>query len=215
MDEIIIRLARAIASHRRLRILSCLAREGERAPTTLATDLGMPLSSLSTCLRMLASVGLIRGRRSGANCYYAFTSPYAERTLSGAMSRWLERLLREERNRHKNCGLLEVRNGPADDGQSSLHATIFDAATAFADLRRLQILRHVEAHDGTTVEDLVKELRMSPYAVSRHTAKLRRRGLLCVQKKAAGRGSYGIVREYKSQVHRRMYQIVRATWAKG
>lgn len=213
MDEIIVRLARAIASHPRLRILSHLAQHDELAPTALATELGMPLNAVSTCVRMLSAVGLIRGRRSGARCYYAFTSPYREQALSGRMSRWMNQLLRRVRKK-ENRGLQEVRDAAGAGAQASLHATIFEAATAFTDLRRLQILRYLETHAGATVEELVSKLSMSPDAISRHTAKLRRRGFLTVEKKERGCMAFRLAGEYKTPVHREMHKIVAATWAK-
>ena len=66
MDETVVRLARAFASPARLGILSHLAPHDELAPTVLAAELGVPLNTLSTGLRIPPSVGLIRGRRSGA-----------------------------------------------------------------------------------------------------------------------------------------------------
>jgi len=213
MDEIIIRLARAIASRPRLRILSHLAQHDELAPTALATELGIPLNAVSTCLRILSAVGLIRGRRSGARCYYAFTSPYREQALSGRMSRWMNHFLRKAPQK-KNRGLLEVRDSTAAGATASLHATFFEAATAFTDLRRLQILRYLETHAAATVEDLVNRLSMSPDAVSRHTVKLRRRGFLTVKKKEQGRLAFSLAREYKTPVHQVMHKIVAATWSK-
>ena len=215
MDEIIVRLARATASHRRLRILSRLAQHDELAPTAMSAALGIPLCAVSSSLRILSSVGLIRGRRSGARCYYAFTSPYREEALSGGMSRCLKRLLSMGPKEQKNCGLLKVRDEPGAGAKPSLPATIFEAATAFTDLRRLQILRHLETHPGATVADLVGKLSMSPHAVSRHTAKLRRRGFLTVTAKKGGRMAFKLAGEYKTPVHREMHRIMAAAWRKG
>ncbi|MBM3890522.1 MAG: helix-turn-helix transcriptional regulator [Verrucomicrobia bacterium] len=211
MDEIIVRVARAIASRRRLRILTRLARHGETTPTPLAATLGMPLNTLSAQLRLLASVGLIQGRKSGAQCYYALRSPYNEHTFSGSMSRWLNRLLSSDADTKNDRGLPEVRDRPSP-GAEGLHATLFEAATAFTDLRRLQILRHLETRSEATVEDLVEQLSMSEYAASRHIRKLARRGLISVQKNATRQLILRPTSKYKTPVHQRMHEIVRATW---
>jgi len=108
--------------------------------------------------------------------------------LSGRTSRWLRHLLRSgterpsrrterpsrrtERPRREaeeqdNRGLLEVRDHPGAEAKASLHATLFETATAFTDLRRLQILRYPETHAEATESDPVTKLSMSPDAVSR------------------------------------------------
>lgn len=53
MDEIIVRVARAIACLARLRMLTLLATEGEMAPTELADALGMRLNLVCDHLRRL------------------------------------------------------------------------------------------------------------------------------------------------------------------
>ncbi|MBM4084416.1 MAG: helix-turn-helix domain-containing protein [Planctomycetes bacterium] len=214
MDDVVIRLTRVIASDSRLAILSYLAEHGEATPTQLKKELRIPLNTLSTDLRILAAVGLIKGRRSGAQCYYSFASPYGEGTLSGDMSRWLRSLLSGSGTRKSNCELPEVRNRSSRRARPPLHATIFEAATAFTDLRRLQILRYLEAHAEATVEEFVRHLHMSPHAVSRQTSKLRRRGLVVARKREAGRLAFSLAAEYKTPIHQRMHEIVRATWRK-
>ena len=202
MDEIVIRLARAIASRPRLRILSCLAQRDEVTPTALHRELHLPLNALSNHLRLLMAVGLIRGRRSGARCHYAFRSPYGEQTLSGAMSRWLNRLLGTSGNEEA---------GPGQTPQE-LHLMVFEAATAFTDLRRLQILRHLDSHVEATAEECVSQLRMSPPAVSRHMAKLGRRGFVVAKHKGKGVWAFQVASKPKSAIHGRMHAIVRHVW---
>jgi DNA-binding transcriptional ArsR family regulator len=214
MDEIVVRLTRALASRPRLRVLSWLSLHGETAPTLLADRLKLSLNVLSSHLRTLSSVGLIQGRRSGAKCYYDFRSPYGEQTFSGGMSRWLKGLLKAVDGRKDNCELREVRNYPPCAQQPALHAVIFEAATAFTDLRRLQILRHLETSGRATVEELVVQLRMSAFAVSRQTAKLRRRGFLEARQKAGRQLVFRLAGNAKTPIHGRMLEIVRATWRK-
>jgi len=198
MDEIVVRVARVLASYPRLRILEYLSRRGETRPTTLAEKLQVPLNTLSAHLRALTTAGLIQGRKSGANCYYRFESPYADNALSGSMSRWLLEVLSE-------------RTSPQDHPR--LHMIIFDAATAFTDLRRLQILRHLELHGPTTPNQLASELSMSEDAVSRHTSKLRRRGLIASRRLDGRSLTYVLCSDLKTAIHERMWEIVRATWA--
>ncbi|MBI5397526.1 MAG: helix-turn-helix domain-containing protein [Verrucomicrobia bacterium] len=204
MDEIIIRLARAIASRPRLRILSCLAQHDETTPTALTQKLHLPLNALSGHLRLLMAVGLIRGRRSGARCHYAFRSAYGEQTLSGAMSRWLNRLLRTS----EGAQVGPSRNRPA------LHTVVFEAATAFTDLRRLQILRHLDRHVEATAEECISQLGMSAPAVSRHMAKLSRRGFVVAEHKGRGVWAFRAASKPKSAVHGSMREIVRRAWQK-
>jgi DNA-binding transcriptional ArsR family regulator len=212
MDEIIVRLTRAIASRPRLRVLSYLALHGETVPTLLGSSLKLPLNVLSSHLRTLSSVGLIQGRRSGAQCYYDFRSPYGEQTLSGSMSRWLKGVLKSATGGKSNCELREVRNSYPCTTQPVLHTVIFEAATAFTDLRRLQILRCLETHGQATVEELVTQLKMSGFAVSRHTAKLRRRGFLVAQRTGRNVLVFRLAGGAKTPIHERMLEIVRATW---
>ena len=213
MDEIILRVARALASRPRLRILTFLARQGETTPTTLADELGMPLNTVSRHLRALTTAGLITGRKSGPRCHYAATSPYGPKTLSGAITRWLHRLLATDAA-EDNRGLPEVRDYPVSgsDPDSQLHAAVFEAATAFTDLRRIQILRLLTTRGEATVSDLVTELSMSEDAVSRHTTKLRRRGYLEARRAGGRTLAFRLAWEAKSPIHQRLFEIVRDTW---
>jgi hypothetical protein len=55
---------------------------------------------------------------------------------------------------------------------------IFDAATAFSNVRRLQLLRFPAERGPSLEASIVGELKMSPAACRRHTDKLLRRGLV-------------------------------------
>jgi DNA-binding transcriptional ArsR family regulator len=209
MNEIIVRLCRAIASRPRLRILSHLAQHGEAMPTRLQTELGLPLNTLSQHLRALSVVGLIRSRRSGVRCYYEFRSPYNEQTLSGRMSKLLKKLL-EKPAGGAHCELHEVRNDSSPPAMKTRHDAVFDAATAFTDLRRLQILQYLQTHPQATAQELISQLKMSGYAVSRQTAKLRRRGFLVPQRIGSNQLAFRLSAQCKTRIHGRMLEIVRA-----
>jgi len=209
MDEIIVRVARTIASRPRLRILSRLARVKEVNPKALAGKLKTPLNAVSLNLRALAVAGLVLRRKSGAWCYYRAESPYAQDTLSGQLTAWLRALLSAPAQPAKSLGLQEVRDGRAR-ADTRLHDTIFDAATAFTDLRRLQILRYLADNGAATTDKLRRELSMSSQAVSRHTRKLRRRGYVQAGKAGGGAMAYELSSEFKTPIHAEMLRIVHA-----
>ncbi|MBC8875252.1 MAG: transcriptional regulator [Planctomycetes bacterium] len=212
MDEIIVRVARVLASYPRLRILEYLAQHGETQPTALAEKLHVPLNTISAHLRALTTAGLIQGRKSGPNCHYRLDSPYAGNTLSGKMSRWLLKVLGGPELREDHRGLPEVRDDPPPELRPQLHEAIFEIATAFTDLRRLQILRHLQTQGPATPNELASELSMSKDAVSRHTIKLRRRGLIAPRGRDGRSATYALCSDLKSPIHERMWEIVQATW---
>jgi len=212
MDEIIVRVARVLASYPRLRILEYLARHGETQPTTLAEKLRVPLNTLSDHLRALTTAGLIQGRKSGPKCHYRLDSPYGDNALSGMMSRWLLKVLSGAKGAKNHRGLPEVRDDPSGEVRPHLHEAIFEIATAFTDLRRLQILRHLQTRGPATPNHLANELSMSEDAVSRHTTKLRRRGLIASRKRDGRSVAYALSTNFKMSIHERMWEIVQATW---
>jgi len=213
MDEIIVRIARALANRRRLQILSHLAREGEKTPTDLTQKLDVPISILSSHLSKLSAAGLIQRRRSGAFCYCAAKSPYGNQSLSGRMTTWIRGAMREPVDILDNCGVREVRKLSAREIDGRLFDVIFEAATAFGDLRRLQILRWLTCHEEGTVESFQKELKMSEFAVSRHISKLIRRGYV-IADSSGRRRQYRLASKFLTPVHGKMWRIVREVWEK-
>jgi len=213
MDEIIVRVARVLASYSRLRILEHLARHGETQPTSLAERLHLPLNTVSAQLRALTTAGLIQGRKSGSKCHYKLDSPYGDNALSGRVSRWLLKVLSGAESRKDHRGLPEVRDDPSARVHPHLHETIFEIATAFTDLRRLQILRYLQTHAPATPNQLADELSMSVDAVSRHTTKLRRRGLIASRSRDGRSMTYFLCADLKTSIHEQMWEIVQATWA--
>ena len=213
MDEIVIRLARCLASFERLRILSRLAVAGEKAPSRLGRELHMSANSLSAHLAKLAAVGLVKRRHSGRWSYCIADSPYGPSTLSGMTLAWLRTALSKPKAALDGCEPEEARRLSAEEAQCRVHELIFEAATAFTDLRRLQILRHLAAAGEAAAETLCKELSMSGWAVRRHTHKLLRRAYLSTR--SAGRlPFYRLAAKFKTPIHARLFEIIRATWAK-
>ncbi len=212
MDEIIVRLARAIASRPRLRLLSLLARRESLPPTRLAAELRLPLNVVSLHLRALVTAGLISRRKSGTWCHYRAESPYDETTVSGSCMTWLREILPFPERLLESLGLHEARqnvNGP----EVELHRLVFEAATAFTDLRRIQILRYLSQKGRAAGLQLEESLGMSPQALSRHMRKLARRGY--VRTRRQGRVvHYELSPTDKTAVHARMFAIVRSTWDK-
>ena len=211
MDEIIVRLARAIASLPRLRMVSLLVREGELTPTRLAKDLRLPLNVVSLHLRVLTVAGLICRRKAGAWCHYRAESPYDSTAPSGRLTAWLCILLQASSDTSKeDSGLHEVRN-LSSNPEEALRRVIFEAATAFTDLRRLQVLRFLGRQREAKANDLVEVLSISPQAVGRHMGKLIRRGYVRTQR-CSRTVVYTLAPVAKTPVHKRMLEIVQAAW---
>jgi DNA-binding transcriptional ArsR family regulator len=214
MDEIIVRVARTVACHARLQILSALARDGECSPSELARQLGTGLDSVCVHLKHLTTAGLMQRRRSGAWCYGVAGSPYTEQAFSGKVAAWLYRLLRDPSRSLRGCAVDTARNQTSPDAEGALHAIVFEAATAFANVRRLQILRRLQLSGAATTEVLSAELSISESALSRHIAKLRRRGY--VQATDDGRLiTYRMAARPKTSVHAELLGFVTAEWRKG
>ena len=92
--------------------------------------------------------------------HYRLGSAYVPNTINGQLAAWLKSTLRASQRGPNSPGLQQVRGascqpGSASDSDSLLHVAILRVATAFTDLRRLQILRHL-THEGTaTTRELV------------------------------------------------------------
>lgn len=211
MDEIIVRVLRTVACSARLRILSRLARAAETCPTQLAHELGMEIDMVSAHLARLASAGLVKRRRSGARCYYTAESPYRREAFSGKVTLWLTEALRRPTRTIKNCRTVQLGDSGSADPETELHNIIFDATTAFANVRRIQILRRLATGEVLAVETLSKELSMSESAVSRHMTKLIRRGY--VDACRAGRClEYRLADKSKTPLYSKLFEIVRSEW---
>jgi len=213
MDEIIVRIARAMACVARLRILSRLARVGEMSPTELARQLRMSPDLVCAHLRRLSAAGLILRRRSGAWHYCKAESPYSREALSGKLTSWLCELLRKPRRAARSCGVPQRRSSSDAASERHLHGILFDAATAFTSVRRLQILGRLAGGDVVDLRTLARELSMSESAVSRHTAKLRRRGYLVAS--AAGRElAFTVASQFRTPAHAGLFEIICSAWEK-
>jgi len=214
MDEIIVRVVRIIACLARLRILSCLMSEDEMTPKDMGRKLRMKPDVVCAHLRRLSSMGLVLTRRSGVWCYCKARSPYTEEAFSGRVMAWLRGALADPSLTLRNCGVGQLRNSSSAAAHSEVHRLLFEAATAFANLRRLQILRLLGKRDDATVETVIRELKMSESAVCRHMDKLIRRGYVEASRKGYFL-AYRLASEFKTPLHGKLLAIVRATWVRN
>jgi len=207
MDQIVLRVMRAVACVTRLEILRLLVREGELTPTALAKKLGISLPAVSLHLQRLASAGLIRRRPSGRRCYCIAESAYGKDALSGKMTAWLKRNLRSER-RGLDSPAVRHRNHVAP-GNGSFAKAVFEASTAFTNLRRIRLLARLDRRKRVSSAALTHELHMSPAALRRHLRKLARRGYveMCDE---APEETCRLALAFKTPVHAELFKIVRA-----
>lgn len=202
---------RTLACEERLRVLSHLVTQGEQPPSKIARKLDLLDTALSGHLAKLTAVGMIQRRRSGGWSYCAATSPYAATTLSGMISAWLRKLLTSPAKTVKDLELQEVRDLAAQDIPGHLHRIIFDAVTAFTDVRRLQILRRLLLSGEANIEMLCRDLNMSFAAAHRQTGKLVRRGY--VSRESTGEQAFfRLAKKFKTPVHADLWDIIRKSW---
>ena len=207
MFEITVQVCRTVACHTRLKILDFLASHREVSPTDLARRLDIPLPKLSEHLRRLSASGLIQRRHSGVRCYCVAKSPYGETTLSGKLSRWLFRVFRDPSS---DSSAVSGKGRVNSRSVESTHQLIFNAATAFTHLRRVQILRHLETRGESDSETMTAQLKMSPSALSRHCAKLARRGVLVAQETEDG-WKCRLAGKARTPIHQEMFEIIRSS----
>ena len=207
MDEIIVRVLRTVACFARLRIVSRLLSGTELTPSQLARDLRLSRDLVSAHLARLASAGLIQRRRSGARCFCWAGSPYSDRALSGQVAAWLREALTSSPGSSTGAPAATHPDSPPPES----HRVVFEAATTFTSPRRVQILRRLARGDNVDVGTLVRELRMSETALSRHLDKLVRRGYVSAAR--AGRVVlYCLSPAGKTRHHSRLLKIVQTHW---
>jgi len=210
VDELTVRVLRAVACFRRLRIISRLVGRGELTLTQLAREVGLRRDVACVHLARLLGAGLVQRRRSGARCYYAAQSPYSEPALSGQVVAWLRDVLMGAAAPSK-AGERAATGRDSAKGAPPAHKGIFQAATAFTHPRRIQILRKLAASGPATLLALTRELHMSAPAAHRHLRKLIRRGYV----QAQGEGlvlSYSLAPQGGRPLETRLLEIVRGHW---
>jgi DNA-binding MarR family transcriptional regulator len=211
MEEIIVHVCRTVACEARLRILARLSRSGELAPTTLADQLKLPVGLLCSHLRRLSAAGLIQRRRSARWCYCVAQSPYASNTLSGQIERWLFRVLRDPETTLKRAGLPVADKCSLASAEAELVGLIFAIATAFTNVRRVQVLREISQGAAVTIAELTDRLHLSEAAASRHLCKLMRRGFVTAVESRWPR-AYQLAKRCRTPLHSEFLQMVRNGW---
>ncbi|HUT34699.1 MAG TPA: winged helix-turn-helix domain-containing protein [Planctomycetota bacterium] len=81
---------------------------------------------------------------------------------------------------------------------------IFDAATAFANVRRLQVVKLLQQKGGCSAAGIQQGLKMSPPACWRHLGKLKRRGYA----RQEPPGTWVLVAHPKPRFHRGLLKQV-------
>jgi len=180
MLETIAAVCRALACEPRLRILFHLSLERELVVAEIVRRTGLGPARTSAHLCVLAAAALIERRRSGARTYYRLAAGHSRtgRFVPTRLARrafldpaWATRGWEEET-------LLHLPSPPvAGVGEDVLRAfdVVFDASTAFTQVRRLLLLRFLRQMGVCTCESIVDGLKMSRPACYRHLDKLARR----------------------------------------
>lgn len=215
MHDIVVKISRTIANDERLRVLGYLIAHGECAPTKLTAELKLAPNVLSSHLAKLATAGLMTRRRSGSWSFCRAESPYREATLSGQMFAWLHGALADPAGTLKHCGLREVRNDlSAEAAAGELRRLLFRIATAFTDVRRVQLLLLLASGKPMAAETICKQLHMSVWALLRHADKLIRRGYLTAQT-TNDITSYQLAQNFPTTLHASAWKIIERSLRKA
>ena len=181
MLEAVCLTCRTVAGEARLRILHVLTAQDELPGKDIARRAGLTPPGASKHMARLVGARLASARRSSAYVYYRLATEggngfghvvaqliaRACRDPRWATAQWLERRVLHLSNETVS------RVGPR---AARVLDIIFDAATAFANVRRLQILRLLSRRSPCELSRIRQELRMSLWACERHVDKLARRG---------------------------------------
>jgi DNA-binding transcriptional ArsR family regulator len=209
MIETVAATCRTLACDVRLAVLYHLRHGTESSAGEIAARVGLPLDWLSSHLAQLTTARFLHRRRSGAHVFYAFPPslssslrfdplPPLHRALDDpawAAAGWQE---------NKVVHLTSPVVAPLERTVQRSLDIVFDAATAFGNVRRLQIVRLLMQGGAWTSEAIVERLSMSPAACCRHMSKLLRRG--CVRR--GGRGTWAIGDAQKTAFHEALLREV-------
>ncbi|MBM4034107.1 MAG: winged helix-turn-helix transcriptional regulator [Planctomycetes bacterium] len=209
MLDTIAATCRALASDGSLLLLRHLAGQKELLSSELARRTRLPQSQTSTHLARLALVGGVHRRRSGGRVYYAFSSP-SRATLSFEPWGLVERAFlnasaacrgwQEDRIVHLARRTVQA----VEPTMATVMDVIFDACTAFTNVRRLRLLELLKRNGPCTRGSIVAELKMSDVACGRHLHKLARRGYVRI----VNPGAWGFAREPRTRLHARLLELV-------
>ena len=167
MLETVATCCRGLACEARLVLLYHLAAVRELRASELAERACVPRDHASQHFRRLVAADLLHPRRSGRSIAPGVLVRKAFLEPQWATQGW-ERV----KTVHLSPRAARVLPEPA----LRVADVVFDAATAFAHVRRLQILRFLDQCGARHAIALGESLHMSPQACWRHLDKLRRRG---------------------------------------
>jgi len=200
--ERIVYVFRALASRPRMLILRSLVAEEERSVSAIETWSGLAMNSLCTHLRILATAGLVWRRRSGGSVFYRL----AEEPTSPVTRSALDVVHRAFKGGSATSGA--TRRGRAQ--VAGIEEELFAVFTAFTHPRRIQILRHLDAHGETTADVLSETLSMSANAAARHLSKLSSRGFI-VKRAGEGRALYAMAERMSPNAGGLLRAVIAAT----
>ncbi len=205
--ETIVSVCRALACGPRLRLLHPLSLASELRVGELVGRSGLAEDVVSAHLRVLAGAGLVERRRSGAKVYYRLASELPglfrpTRLVHRAFAEplWAVRGWDEE-------GLLHLRSVELGDmGQEVQRVldVLFDAATAFTNVRRVQVTKLLHEMGICNEEGIRADLSMSRAACYRHVDKLERRGYI----RERQRGLWALASRHRTPFHRGLFLLV-------
>ncbi len=149
------RTCRVLANPDRLRLFSALTRKQPQTVSSLAEQVGISLPKASMYLRAMESRGLLSARRVGRKVEYQIPSGSADLEMSELLKSLRELAKGDERPLSK----------------------IFSLATGFTHPARIETYRKIAAGLGK-LDQLAKELKLSPRIVARQLKKLTSRGYI-------------------------------------
>ncbi len=83
---------KVLGHHHRLRIVEVLDLNGEANVGEIAEACGASLSQVSQHLKLMKTIGIIKGRRNGNQIYYAMASPHSITVLNSIRKKFMENI---------------------------------------------------------------------------------------------------------------------------
>ena len=210
MLEKLANVCRALASESKLLIVHILSRKTELPATDIARETDMTKPMVSNHLKQLVALGLASPRRSGAHVFYSLGVHQPSQQTFDPLP--LVRLaLNDAKWASKGWETTELVHLSSETATQLSPVTahvldiVFDAATAFGNVRRLQILRLLGSSGARTATEIRQELSMSASAVDRHLEKLWRRGYV----RQEG-GVWRLRKDAKTPFHAKLWALVRS-----
>ncbi len=216
MLETIAATCRCLACDARLAIIHALCHQTELRASAIAREVGISAELAAHHLRRLTACAVIRPRRSGRYIYYRLTPTPAPPSRFAPVG-LLRRAFRDTAWPAKGWDKDEVVHITFPQAAAlAPHVVramdiVFDATTAFGQVRRLQLMRFLACEGQAGVEKLTQQLSMSPQACWRHLDKLVRRGYI----RAARRGVWALCERGETPFHEALLAEAKASWGES